>query len=126
MLIRPAGDADWPLIYPCYAAIMAEGKTYPFPEDQSEEQARPWWMEPPPGQTVVAVRDGEITGSAKMGANRPGTGRFASARTSRPPPSAECALTASGQQHAGSGGRTGSSPASHLLTLRHKVLGRNA
>jgi GNAT superfamily N-acetyltransferase len=32
-------------------------------------------MEEPPGQTVVAVTgDGIITGSAKMGANRPGRG----------------------------------------------------
>jgi GNAT superfamily N-acetyltransferase len=53
---------------------MAEGKTYSFPEDQTQEQARPWWMEPPPGQTVVAVSEGTITGSAKMGPNRPGRG----------------------------------------------------
>jgi GNAT superfamily N-acetyltransferase len=31
-------------------------------------------MEEPPGQTVVAVHDGVIVGSAKMGANRPGRG----------------------------------------------------
>lgn len=32
MIIRQATELDWPLIYPIYAAIMAEGKTYPFPE----------------------------------------------------------------------------------------------
>lgn len=74
MIIRQATEQDWPLIYPFYAAIMAEGKTYAFPEDQTLEQARPWWMEPPPGQTVVAVSEGVITGSAKMGPNRPGRG----------------------------------------------------
>ena len=74
MLIRPATDQDWPLIYPIYAAIMAEGKTYAFPENQSMGEARPWWMEEPPGQTVVALSDGVIVGSAKMGANRPGRG----------------------------------------------------
>jgi GNAT superfamily N-acetyltransferase len=73
-VIRRAADADWPLIYPFYAAIMAEGKTYPFPERQTLEEARPWWMERPPGQTVVAVNGGTIVGSAKMGANRPGRG----------------------------------------------------
>jgi GNAT superfamily N-acetyltransferase len=72
--IRRATDQDWPLIYPFYASIMAEGKTYPFPEQQTLEKARPWWMEQPPGQTVVAVRDGVILGSAKMGPNRPGRG----------------------------------------------------
>jgi GNAT superfamily N-acetyltransferase len=74
VIIRKATEGDWPLIYPFYAAIMADGKTYAFPEKQTLEQARPWWMEPPPGQTVVAVSDGIITGSAKMGANRPGRG----------------------------------------------------
>ncbi|HEX6871151.1 MAG TPA: GNAT family N-acetyltransferase [Micromonosporaceae bacterium] len=74
MLIRVATERDWPHIYPFYAAIMAEGTTYAFPEDQSMEQARPWWMEPPPGQTVVAVVSDAIVGSAKMGPNRPGRG----------------------------------------------------
>src|SRR5215472_18818615 len=53
---------------------MAEGKTYAFPEQQTLEEARPWWMEQPPGQTVVAISDGVIVGSAKMGPNRPGRG----------------------------------------------------
>lgn len=74
MIIRQATEADWPLIYPIYAAIMAEGKTYAFPEGQSQQEARPWWMEEPPGRTVVAVSDGAIAGSAKMGPNRPGRG----------------------------------------------------
>jgi GNAT superfamily N-acetyltransferase len=74
VIIRQATDADWPRIYPFYAAIMAEGKTYPFPEQQTPDEARPWWMEEPPGQTVLAVSDGVIAGSAKMGANRPGRG----------------------------------------------------
>lgn len=72
--IRRATDQDWPLIYPFYAAIMAEGKTYPFPERQTLDEARPWWMEQPPGQTVVAVTGSAILGSAKMGPNRPGRG----------------------------------------------------
>ncbi len=74
MIIRQATEQDWPLIYPFYAAIMAEGKTYAFPEGQTLEQARPWWMEEPPGHTVVAVSDGVVVGSAKMGPNRPGRG----------------------------------------------------
>jgi GNAT superfamily N-acetyltransferase len=74
MEIRTATDADWPLIYPFYSLIMAEGRTYAFPEDQDIEDARPWWMERPPGRTVVAVEGGTILGSAKMGPNRPGRG----------------------------------------------------
>lgn len=72
--IRLATDQDWPNIYPFYAAIMAEGKTYAFPEGQTLDDARPWWMEQPPGQTVVAIEGDAIVGSAKMGANRPGRG----------------------------------------------------
>jgi L-amino acid N-acyltransferase YncA len=74
VIIRQAAAPDWPRIYPIYAAVMAAGKTYAFPAGQSLEEARPWWMEEPPGQTVVAESDGEIVGSAKMGANRPGRG----------------------------------------------------
>ncbi|MGH3397527.1 MAG: GNAT family N-acetyltransferase, partial [Streptosporangiaceae bacterium] len=50
------------------------GKAIPFPEGQTLDEARPWWMEEPPGQTVVAVIDDVIVGSAKMGPNRPGRG----------------------------------------------------
>jgi L-amino acid N-acyltransferase YncA len=74
MEIRTATDQDWPGIYRFYSTIMAEGRTYPFPERQTLAEAKPWWMEPPPGRTVVAVEDGRIVGSAKMGPNRPGRG----------------------------------------------------
>ena len=74
MIIRQATERDWPQIYPIYAAVMAEGKTYASPEGQTLDEALPWWMEQPPGQTVVAVSDGTVTGSAKMSANRPGRG----------------------------------------------------
>jgi GNAT superfamily N-acetyltransferase len=73
--IRKATDRDWPRIYPIYATIMGEGRTYPFPERQTLDEGRSWWMEESPGQTVVAVTgDDTITGSAKMGPNRPGRG----------------------------------------------------
>ena len=74
MIIRQAAGQDWPQIYPIYAAIIAAGETYAFPEGQSPDEARPWWMEEPPGQTAVAESDGVIAGSAKMGPNRPGRG----------------------------------------------------
>lgn len=74
MDIRLATDDDWPAIYTFYAPIMAAGETYAFPENQTLDEARPWWMEQPPGQTVVAVDGPDVLGSAKMGPNRPGRG----------------------------------------------------
>ncbi|NJP68437.1 GNAT family N-acetyltransferase [Streptomyces spiramenti] len=74
MKIRVAADGDWPSIYAFYAAIMAQGRTYAFPEGQSLDEAEPWWMERPPGRTVVAVVGDRIVGSAKMGPNKPGRG----------------------------------------------------
>ena len=74
MEIRPAREADWSLIYPFFSAIVAEGRTYAYPDGLSADQARPLWMEEPPGRTVVAVDGPTVLGSAKMGPNRPGRG----------------------------------------------------
>lgn len=74
MLIRTADARDWPRIHPFFSAIVAAGESYAFPEGLSLEEARPWWMEAPPGQTVVAVEGDTVLGSAKMGPNRPGRG----------------------------------------------------
>lgn len=75
MDIRVSTEEDWPGIFEFYRATMAEGRTYAFPENQTLEEARPWWMEQAPGQTVVAVDGQRILGSAKMGPNRPGRGQ---------------------------------------------------
>lgn len=32
-MIREAQDADWPAIYPFFKEIVAEERTYAFPED---------------------------------------------------------------------------------------------
>lgn len=72
--IRGATDADWPLVWPFFAAIVAAGETYAYPEDVTPETGRALWMEAPPARTVVAVDGGTVLGSAKMGPNRPGRG----------------------------------------------------
>jgi L-amino acid N-acyltransferase YncA len=72
--IRPATGADWPAIYPFFAEIVAQGRTYAYPEDMTSEAAQAVWMEPPPWQTVVAEDGDTVVGSAKMGPNRPGRG----------------------------------------------------
>ena len=74
MDIRASTDDDWPRIWPFFAAIVKAGETYAFPEGLTIETARPWWMESPPGLTVVAVDGDQVLGSAKMGPNRPGRG----------------------------------------------------
>lgn len=72
--IRACTDGGWPGIFAFYHVTMTAGRTYAFPENQTLEEARPWWMEQPPGQTVVATEGAGIIGSAKMGPNRPGRG----------------------------------------------------
>lgn len=74
VMIRAAGSADWSLIWPFFSRIVAEGETYAYPEDLTEQAARPLWMEPPPWQVVVAVAGDTVLGSAKVGPNRPGRG----------------------------------------------------
>jgi GNAT superfamily N-acetyltransferase len=74
MDIRAAGQRDWPLIWPFLAQITEAGETYAYPPGLTAESAEPLWMEPAPGQTVVATEGRQILGSAKMGPNRPGRG----------------------------------------------------
>ena len=74
MLIRPVQEGDWEQIFPFFAAIVAAGETYAYPEDLSSADARAYWVATPPGQTVVAVDGDPVLGSATMGPNRPGRG----------------------------------------------------
>jgi L-amino acid N-acyltransferase YncA len=72
--IREATADDWPAIWPIFSATVAAGETYAFPEDLTPDTGRGWWMERPPGRTVVLEEDGAVLGTAKMGPNRPGRG----------------------------------------------------
>jgi GNAT superfamily N-acetyltransferase len=74
LMVRTAEAEDWPRIYPIFSAIVSAGRTYAYPEGLSLEDARPVWMTPPPGRTVVAVEEDVVVGSAHMGPNRPGRG----------------------------------------------------
>jgi L-amino acid N-acyltransferase YncA len=74
MLIKPAEPADWARIWPFFERIVADGETYAYPTDLTEATAASWWMEEPPGVTVVAVDGDVVLGSAKTGPNRPGRG----------------------------------------------------
>jgi L-amino acid N-acyltransferase YncA len=74
VIIRPVTAADWPALWPIFREVVAAGDSYAYPEDLTSDQARQLWTEPPPGQTVVAVVDDRIQGTAKMGPNRGGRG----------------------------------------------------
>lgn len=74
MEIRTATDDDWPRIHPFWSAIVAEGRTYAYPEGLSPDEARLLWMAAPPSRTVVAVDGATVLGSARFGPNRPGRG----------------------------------------------------
>jgi len=72
--IRDATADDWPEIWPIFDAIVQAGETYAYDPALTSEQARDLWLERPPGRTVVALVDGRVVGTAKMGPNRPARG----------------------------------------------------
>jgi L-amino acid N-acyltransferase YncA len=72
--IRSATVEDWPQIWPIFEVTVEAGETYAFPMELTIESAPGWWMEQPPGQTVVLEEGDRILGTAKMGPNRPGHG----------------------------------------------------
>lgn len=72
--IRPATTHDWPAIWPIFDEVVRAGETYAYPLDLGPDTAAGWWLEKPPGATVVLEDGGVIVGTAKMGPNRPGRG----------------------------------------------------
>jgi GNAT superfamily N-acetyltransferase len=78
MEIREFAEADWAQVWPIIEAVIEAGDTYAYDPDMTSEQARSIWLEPPSGHTVVAVEDGRVLGTAKMGPNRPGPGSHVS------------------------------------------------
>jgi len=72
--IREAGEADWPAIWPIVEAVARAGETFTYPRDLDPGFGRTLWMQPPPGMTLVAVKDGRVLGTAKTGPNHMGPG----------------------------------------------------
>jgi len=73
-LIREYTDSDWSSVWAIFKEVVGARDTYVYDPDWSSDEARHVWVEPPPGQTVVACEGSQILGSAKMGPNRPGPG----------------------------------------------------
>jgi L-amino acid N-acyltransferase YncA len=76
--IRPITESDWDRVFEIFRATVAEGDTYAYPEGLTSEEARSLWIDGPPGETVVAEREGVILGTAKFGPNRPARGSHVS------------------------------------------------
>ncbi|UJA20318.1 GNAT family N-acetyltransferase [Thermoleophilia bacterium SCSIO 60948] len=74
MEIREASGADWDAIFPIFERIVADGRTYAYPEGLGPDAARKLWMKQPPGRAVVAIDGDRVLGTAQMGPNRPGRG----------------------------------------------------
>jgi GNAT superfamily N-acetyltransferase len=74
MEIREALESEWAAIYPIFRAVVDAGTTYAYPAGLTSDEARALWMETPPGRTLVALEEGDLLGTAKMGPNRPGRG----------------------------------------------------
>ena len=72
--VRDALDQDWDAIWRFFEHAVRAQETYAYDPDTTYEQGRALWMSPPPSRTVVAVTDGRVVGSAKMGPNRDGPG----------------------------------------------------
>jgi GNAT superfamily N-acetyltransferase len=74
MQIRPFTETDWLEVWPIVRQIVRAADTFAYDPAMTETEARAIWIESPPGLTVVALEDGRILGTAKMGPNRPGPG----------------------------------------------------
>jgi len=73
MEIRDAVPEDWPQIWPFLRDIVRAGETYTWPRDVTEKDAQAIWMAASlPNRTLVAVEDGTVLGTAKMGPNHMG------------------------------------------------------
>jgi L-amino acid N-acyltransferase YncA len=72
--VRPIVDDDWDAVYAIFTTVIAEGETYAYRGSVPSEVARSLWITAPPGETVVALRDDVLLGTATFGPNRPGRG----------------------------------------------------
>jgi len=74
MEIRELADADWPQVWPIVREVIQARDTFTYDPAMTLAQAQAIWVEGPPGVAVVAVQDGQVLGTAKMGPNKPGPG----------------------------------------------------
>jgi GNAT superfamily N-acetyltransferase len=74
VLIRQFTEPDWPEVWEIVRSVVRAADTFTYDPAMTERDARATWLEPPPGETVVALDGDEVLGTAKVGTNRPGPG----------------------------------------------------
>jgi ribosomal protein S18 acetylase RimI-like enzyme len=73
LTIRDATDADWPAMWAFMEPIVRAGETFSWDPALPEQRARAFWVQPPPGATLVAVdANGRIVGTAEIAPNHGG------------------------------------------------------
>lgn len=72
--IRNFAAEDWPAVWRIMQAVVEDGGTYAFDPAMTAEAGRAYWVEAPPGLTVVASVGARILGTARMAPIRPGPG----------------------------------------------------
>lgn len=78
VLIREFTAADWPELWPVVREVVRAQETFAYDPGMTAEQAHSTWIEASPGLTVVALADGRVVGTAKMGPNQADPGSHVS------------------------------------------------
>jgi ribosomal protein S18 acetylase RimI-like enzyme len=73
MLIRPAIDADWPIIWSLFREAAAGGDAFAYDEGTTEQTARKLWFDLP-AVCFVAEEEESILGTYYVRPNQPGRG----------------------------------------------------
>jgi len=72
--IRAFEENDWAGIWRIIEPVFRAGKTYPFPTDITEGEARKAWIDKPSAAFVAVDGRGDIVGTYYIKANQPGLG----------------------------------------------------
>lgn len=73
LVIREAGEADWPRIWALFQEVAARGDVFAYDEATTEEAARKLWFNPPSVCYVAELKE-ELAGTYFLRPNQPGRG----------------------------------------------------
>jgi ribosomal protein S18 acetylase RimI-like enzyme len=72
--VRPATEADWPLIWPFWHQVVAAADTYCYHPAMDSDAGRQLWFGTPPDQVWLVADTGSVVGSYRLGPNKAGPG----------------------------------------------------